>query len=232
MSIRVMNMVWELYPNGGSEMLLAMALSDCSHDDGTKVFPSVAYLARRTRQSERSVQYHLRDMVTAGFLVIVANAAGGRSMAREYRIDLEWLENLRKGAEVAPFIHCEKGAESGLKGAEIAPIAEERVQPEVLKGATAIAPQPLEPKTLCASLPKKKPVPENYEPSQEAIAKALKINPGLNVALQTERFRNHHIARGNKFIDLDRAWWNWVTNRFVGEQPIRESQMPPLRLAL
>ena len=33
MSVRIMSKVWELYPNGGGEMLLALALADHAHDD-------------------------------------------------------------------------------------------------------------------------------------------------------------------------------------------------------
>ena len=61
-SVKVMSMVFEHYPEGGGEMLLALALADFSDDDGGKVFPSITSLAKKTRQSERSVQYQLRRM--------------------------------------------------------------------------------------------------------------------------------------------------------------------------
>lgn len=56
-SARVTGMVFDRYPGSGGELLLALALADHSHDDGTRIFPSTAYLAKKTRQSERSVQY-------------------------------------------------------------------------------------------------------------------------------------------------------------------------------
>lgn len=56
MSARVTGMIFEHYPNGGGEMLLALALANHAHDDGTHIFPSIAHLAAKTRQSERSVQ--------------------------------------------------------------------------------------------------------------------------------------------------------------------------------
>ncbi|MBH1529907.1 hypothetical protein I5T99_12670 [Stenotrophomonas maltophilia] len=45
MSARVTGMVFDRYPNGGGEMLLALALADHAHDDGTHIFPSIARLA-------------------------------------------------------------------------------------------------------------------------------------------------------------------------------------------
>ncbi|WP_231109159.1 helix-turn-helix domain-containing protein [Stenotrophomonas maltophilia] len=132
-------MVFDRYPNGGGEMLLALALADHAHDDGTHIFPSIARLAEKTRQSERSVQYQLRRMEQSGWLLLVNAGIGGRrsgfgegGRTRQYRINPEWM----KGAEIAPF---EKGAKQSSKGCKT---TQERVQRGVEKGATAIAPEP------------------------------------------------------------------------------------------
>ena len=149
-------MVFDRYPAGGGEMLLALALADHAHDDGTHIFPSIASLAVKSRQSERSVQYQLRKMEQSGWLELV-NAGGGRMSGyksggrpREYRISPSWIKGEElsapndgdasgsdsKGANSAPF---EKGATQGRKGCKT---AQKRVQPSVEKGATAIAPEP------------------------------------------------------------------------------------------
>ncbi|MDQ7310653.1 helix-turn-helix domain-containing protein [Stenotrophomonas sp. Sm10] len=132
-------MVFDRYPNGGGEMLLALALADHAHDDGTHIFPSIARLAEKTRQSERSVQYQLRRMEQSGWLLLVNAGIGGRrsgfgegGRTRQYRINPEWM----KGAEIAPFAKGAKKASEGCK------TAQERVQNSVEKGATAIAPEP------------------------------------------------------------------------------------------
>lgn len=132
MSIKMMTAVFDRYPNGGGEMLLALSLADHAHDDGTHIFPSVQTLAKKTRQSERSVQYQLRNMEQSGWLVLVSFEFGGRGKCREYRINPDWI----KGAEIAPF---PKGCNS----------EHERVQSDAgkgatgdIKGATAIAPEP------------------------------------------------------------------------------------------
>ena len=62
MSIKLMSQIFDRYPNGGGEMLLALAIADHAHDDGTHIYPSVSALAKKTRQSERTVQYQLRKM--------------------------------------------------------------------------------------------------------------------------------------------------------------------------
>ncbi|MDW3682959.1 helix-turn-helix domain-containing protein [Cupriavidus sp. CV2] len=112
-----MSQVWERYPNGGGEMLLALALADHAHDDGTHIWPSVKQLSAKTRQSERTIQYQLRNMESAGWLLLCNAGNGGRNQHREYRINPDWLNganfaDLEKGA-----IHDVKGATDDAKGA-------------------------------------------------------------------------------------------------------------------
>ena len=110
MSVRIMAEVFERYQHGGGEMLLALALADHADDNGTNIYPSIKNLAAKTRQSARTVQYQLRRMQEAGWLLLVGFGNGGRSKTTEYRISPLWL----KGAEIAPI---EKGATDDIKGA-------------------------------------------------------------------------------------------------------------------
>jgi len=129
MSAKVFGAVFERYRNGGGELLLALALADHAHDDGTHIFPYVETLAVKTRQSVRAVQYQLKSMREAGWLIAVNSGNGGRSQASEYRISPEWLaggeaispaKKGEKGADekIAPFSEgTEKGANGSTKGA-------------------------------------------------------------------------------------------------------------------
>ncbi|GHH52448.1 helix-turn-helix domain-containing protein [[Pseudomonas] boreopolis] len=157
MSAKVTGMVFERYPVGGGEMLLALALADHAHDDGTHIFPSIASLAVKTRQSERAVQYQLRRMEASGWLLLVNDGKGGRrrgsserGLTREYRINPAWM----KGADLAPL---EEGAPAA-KGADFAPIGkgangdgkgcksrQERVQNDAFKGAKLLHPNQKQP---------------------------------------------------------------------------------------
>ena len=122
MSIKIMSMVFDRYPNGGGEMLLALSLADFAEDDGTRVFPSIKQLAEKTRQSERTVQYQLRKMEESGWLILVNSGNGGRNQRREYIINPSWI----KGADIAPVQStAEKGASDSIKGCKP---QQERVQ--------------------------------------------------------------------------------------------------------
>ena len=131
MSVKVMTMIWDRYPEGGGDMLLALALADHSHDDGTHIYPSVDSLAKKTRQSVRTVQYQLGRMKQSGWLIATNAGDGGRGRHTEYRISPDWIN----GANFA--FDGKKGASDDAKGCNP---QHERVQSDARKGATAIAP--------------------------------------------------------------------------------------------
>lgn len=86
-----MSQVFKRYPAGGNERLLALAIADHARADGTQVYPSVSLLAEMTRQSERSVQRILHQMLESGWLQLVRKSSGRRGDTNEYRISPEWL---------------------------------------------------------------------------------------------------------------------------------------------
>ncbi|ARP52327.1 hypothetical protein ALFP_0440 [Alcaligenes faecalis] len=134
-----MSLVWEHYPSGGGELLTALAYADHAHDDGTGVRPSVAYIARKTRQSERTVQRYLTQMRESGWLLTVRHGDGGRGRATEYRINPLWITNPVK---LTPFTEheAERVTNSAQKG-----------DTGGMKRVTPVSPQPsltvLEPTT-------------------------------------------------------------------------------------
>ena len=86
-----MTMVFDRYPGGGSEMLLALAMADHARDDGTRIWPSLDELARKTRQSRRTVQRQIAKMVDSGWLEQVRAATGRPGATNEYRVRAAWV---------------------------------------------------------------------------------------------------------------------------------------------
>lgn len=202
-----MNAVFERYPNGGGEMLLALALADHASDDGSRVFPSIKALAEKTRQSERSVQYQLRRMQEVGWLILVNAGNGGRSMHSEYRISLDWI----KGAKIAPF---KKGANDDVKGANDDAKGcnpeQERVQP--------IAPANNHHRTIKESSvtviggaqKTKTALPVDFQPNDTAMQMATEL--GLSLVGEQAAFEDHHAANGTTFKDWQAAFRTWLRN--------------------
>lgn len=118
-----MSFVWQVFPEGGSLLLLALALADYANDDGGRIYPSVATLANKVRLSKRAIQYLLRRLEKIGWLEVVSKG-GGRSRTCRYRIPVGKLQTLH------PL------------GDQPRKPSYQRVLPGVGKGAAASAPDP------------------------------------------------------------------------------------------
>lgn len=91
MSIKIMSLVWDGFPGGGSELLAMLALADWSDDNG-RCYPAVSSIARKTRLSRSQAQRIVHRLIDDGFLVVTANALGGApTQTRHYRIVLASL---------------------------------------------------------------------------------------------------------------------------------------------
>jgi len=75
MSIKLMTAVWQHAAVDGRRLLLLLALADNCSDEGM-CYPSVKYLAQKTRQSERNVQYALRYLEENGWIKISPDESG------------------------------------------------------------------------------------------------------------------------------------------------------------
>lgn len=127
-----MALVWDHYPRGGGELLTALALADHADHGGRNVRPGIASLARKTRQSERTVQYHLGRMRRDNWLQPERYRFGGYGRATEYRINPEWVSN---PANFAPFM------KSSIKSPTVQPSADNGAMTRDL-GCKIVAPQP------------------------------------------------------------------------------------------
>lgn len=103
---------------------LAAALADIANDDGTSIYPSVAYVAWLLGRSERSVQTGLAELRKSCVLKVVAYRYGGRGNTTEYRLiednlpkRASWKQyRAQKGAAFAPFADVVKGEPDATNG--------------------------------------------------------------------------------------------------------------------
>ena len=144
----MMTLVFEHYPGTAGEMLLALAIADHAHDDGSNVFPSVPSLAQKSRQSERTVQRQLRSMEVSGWLQCVQRSEGGRNKASRYRINPSWIDEPKafefgkvseaiNGDTVSPFEPPKRCHGVTVSGSNPSP---ETVTSTTRNGDTAVSP--------------------------------------------------------------------------------------------
>jgi len=108
-----MNAVWENALVDGRRLLLLLALADNCSDEGM-CYPSIKYLADKTRQSERNVQYSLRFLEGEGLIKIAPDETG----FVRYFLNLEQLGGVqvlhRGGARAGK--NLTKGCTGGVQG--------------------------------------------------------------------------------------------------------------------
>lgn len=192
MSAKLSGAVWEL-ALPPTQLLVMLALADHAHDDGSKCYPGVRYLAWKTGRSERQVQRALRELEAAGLIAPVAYAAGGRGHATEYHIHIE------KGVKKSPFTRLERVTSSAKKGDilnEKGDISREKGDILNQKGDIAMSPQPsVEPLKEPSKEPSEEEAPgarpDTARARQASVASDARllrrINDAWKVAHQTNR---------------------------------------------
>lgn len=91
MSIRIMTLVWDSLPAGGSDLLAMLALADWSDDEG-RCWPSMSSIAGKIRLSRSQTQRVVHGLVKSGFLAVTGNEAGGKpGTTPQYQINLRAL---------------------------------------------------------------------------------------------------------------------------------------------
>ena len=108
MSIRVMTMVWDVFPASGSELLAMLALADWCDDQGGSLNPSMRAVAQKIRVSEKQARRIVQGFVSSGYLAVVGNATGGvAGTTKQFQLDVKKLAGLplvgaQKSAPTAP----------------------------------------------------------------------------------------------------------------------------------
>ena len=54
------------------------------------------------------------------------------------------------------------------------------------------------------------PLPEDYWPPKELLVQASQEHQGLQVGIETEKFKNYYISHGKKLKNWNAAWLNWL----------------------
>lgn len=110
-SIRLQNAIVENVDLRGGEYFLLVFMSRYAADDGTRVFPSVATLAKDSRQDERSVRRQLRGLEAKGFIRRV-----GTSRHNTFNYSIVVSKCYPQGEGAAPPVESKTLAQSPSEG--------------------------------------------------------------------------------------------------------------------
>jgi len=91
MSVRILSLVWDNYPGGGTNLLAILALADWSDDTG-RCWPSMSSISKKIRLSRSQSQRVVHGLINEGFVKVIGNNEGGaKGASRRYQIVLNRL---------------------------------------------------------------------------------------------------------------------------------------------
>lgn len=95
MSFNVTRLVWDRYPGRGPRLIVMLALADMCDDAGGSLWPSKAYLSKKTGIPARHIVTYLSELLSEKVLIRTITSPGGRAgETNQYRIAIARLEQL------------------------------------------------------------------------------------------------------------------------------------------
>ena len=91
MSIKVTSQIWEKSRRAGTDLLILLALADCSDDEGLS-FPDIDDIAHKARLSVEDTRTQLAGLVSQGVLKKIENVG---SYGADYYQILEVQQHVR-----------------------------------------------------------------------------------------------------------------------------------------
>ena len=132
--------------------LVVLKMIDACEDDGTRIFPAIATIARAAQCSPRQAQREVKAFLEIGLLRLVRAGGNGPRSTNEYAMDLDLLAEIARDGWDA--VAARRGDISADKGDTQSPLDEAdkgdsgdagRVTPETDKGDNGCHPTPPEP---------------------------------------------------------------------------------------
>lgn len=163
----------------------------------------VARIAARAHYSEGATKKALASLENKNLIIREARFNGGERLSSIIYVD--WRSALTEECRS----DYDRLADAGY-GTHNFPSSREN-NPHLWGG------EPAEPDT---STPEKKvtktvrstTIPEDWRPSEKALAHARERYPSMPVDIEIEKFRDHHLSKGTKRSNWDASWRTWCIN--------------------
>lgn len=94
MSAYLLGMAFKCDMETPTRKLVLLKQIDACEEDGTRIFPAMATVARAAQCSKRQVQREIAKFVAVGLLVLVREGGSGPRSTNEYRLDLGVLKRI------------------------------------------------------------------------------------------------------------------------------------------
>ncbi|EKS9278095.1 helix-turn-helix domain-containing protein [Salmonella enterica] len=193
MSMNLMAKAMSIKVGNPLRKLVLIKLADNANDEG-ECWPSYQHIADQCEVSRSTVKIHIRALEDMGLLKREFRRKGELNQSNVFYLTLD-------NAQQIPPESGGAGADRGGAGADLGGGA--GADPRTYHSFEPVK-EPLE--------RKKKPslMPEGFSPS----ASHQKMAEEFGISLQDEfdKFTDHHLSKGSKFIDWSRALNTWLRN--------------------
>lgn len=242
MSVDATRWAWLASPTKSSELLVLLSMADRAGEDHT-CWPSIARMVKDTKLNEKTVNTALKGLVEQGLICDTGRRVGSTGRVKVYQLvgvlgRDEQLEKTtrpkKKGKKNTPEIG---GIKSNTPKNGILPILPSNT-PEIggtkypqNRGSEPITLEPnKEPNTSLSSPPANAPTktkqscvfPKDFAVDQTMVNWLNEKGITAPWQLETEKFANHHIAKGSVFKDWRAAWRTWMLNSIKYQVPAQQ----------
>lgn len=193
MSMNLMAKAMSIKVGNPLRKLVLIKLADNANDEG-ECWPSYQHIADQCEVSRSTVKSHIRALEDMGLLKREFRRKGELNQSNVFYLTLD-------NAQQIPPESGGAGADLGGAGADLGGGA--GAAPRTYHSFEPVK-EPLERKKKPSSMP------EGFSPS----ASHQKMAEEFGISLQDEfdKFTDHHLSKGSKFIDWNRALNTWLRN--------------------
>ncbi|HAZ2793001.1 TPA: helix-turn-helix domain-containing protein [Salmonella enterica] len=200
MSMNLMAKAMSIKVGNPLRKLVLIKLADNANDEG-ECWPSYQHIADQCEVSRSTVKSHIRALEDMGLLKREFRRKGELNQSNVFYLTLDNAQQIPPESGGAGADRGGAGADRGGAGADLGGGA--GAAPRTYHSFEPVK-EPLERKKKPSSMP------EGFSPS----ASHQKMAEEFGISLQDEfdKFTDHHLSKGSKFIDWSRALNTWLRN--------------------
>lgn len=199
-------------------------MADVANHDGTGVWSSKQRIADEIEASKKGVKECVKALLADGLLTEIGKRPCANGYTIEYAINLDVVaelplmpHNKDDGGNSAPVNPVPPtGAPSSPDGVPQCPqtvLNRPKPTTNVVRAQDAPPPKAKKRKPPPRGASRQTRIPDNWQltPNDYAFATSKNLTP-QEINHEADQFRNHHSAKGSKFIDWSAAWRTWAGN--------------------
>ncbi|WP_080100473.1 helix-turn-helix domain-containing protein [Salmonella enterica] len=200
MSMNLMAKAMSIKVGNPLRKLVLIKIADNANDEG-ECWPSYQHIADQCEVSRSTVKSHIRALEDMGLLKREFRRKGELNQSNVFYLTLDNAQQIPPESGRAGADRGRAGADRGRAGADLGGGA--GADPRTYHSFEPVK-EPLERKKKPSSMP------EGFSPS----ASHQKMAEEFGISLQDEfdKFTDHHLSKGSKFIDWSRALNTWLRN--------------------